>query len=86
MPSLAIEAVGTAAACCTTLRWVPQALRILRTKDAKAISLWTQAAFTLGLALWLAYGVLLGSFPLILANTITLALAGAILGLKLRYG
>ena len=65
---------------------MPQALRILRTKDAKAISLWTQAAFTLGLALWLAYGVLLGSFPLILANTITLALAGAILGLKLRYG
>ena len=86
MPSLAIEAVGTAAACCTTLCWVPQALRILRTTDAKAISLWTQAAFTLGLALWLAYGVLLGSFPLILANTITLALAGAILGLKLRYG
>jgi MtN3 and saliva related transmembrane protein len=86
MHPLLIETVGAIAACCTTLCWVPQAVRIIRTRDAKAISLWTQAVFTFGLVLWLAYGVLLGSFPLIVANTVTFALAATILVLKIRLG
>jgi MtN3 and saliva related transmembrane protein len=86
MSKLVIEFIGGAAACCTTFCWVPQALRILRTRDAKAISLWTQTVFTLGLALWLTYGLLIASYPLILANTITLLLAASILVLKIRFG
>ena len=61
MPSFEIEAVGMMAAIVTTLCWVPQAVRILRTRDTRAISLVTQSAFTCGIALWLAYGVLIGS-------------------------
>ena len=44
------------------------------------------STFTLGVALWLAYGVALAAWPIVVANAITLALAGAILGMKLRYG
>ena len=86
MSTLAVEAIGSLAACCTTLCWVPQAVRIIRTQDARAISLWTQAAFTLGVALWLAYGVMLWSFPLMASNTVTLLLSGSILALKIKLG
>ena len=81
-----IEMVGACAATVTTLCWVPQALRILRTRDTKAISLITQAAFTVGIALWLAYGILIESWPVTVANLVTLAIVGAILVLKLRFG
>ena len=86
MTSAAIETVGSAAALLTTLCWVPQAVRTIRTRDTRAISLWTQVGFGLGLALWLAYGVLIGSWPLVLANAVTLALGAVILAMKLRYG
>lgn len=86
MPSFEIEAVGMMAAIVTTLCWVPQAVRILRTRDTRAISLVTQSAFTCGIALWLAYGVLIGSLPIIAANAVTLVLVGAILVMKLNFG
>jgi MtN3 and saliva related transmembrane protein len=86
MAGLFVELVGGAAATLTTLCWVPQAVRILRTRDTRAISLATQAAFTLGIALWLAYGILIGSWPVTIANVVTLVLVAAILALKLRYG
>jgi len=86
MTPAAIETVGIFAAILTTLCWVPQAVRTIRTRDTKAISLPAQAAFTLGLVLWLAYGLLLGSLPLILANAVTLALVSTILAMKIRYG
>ncbi len=86
MPSFEVEAVGMMAAIVTTLCWVPQAVRILRTRDTRAISLVTQSAFTCGIALWLAYGVLIGSLPIIAANAVTLVLVGAILVMKLNFG
>ncbi|MGH2341488.1 SemiSWEET family sugar transporter [Segnochrobactraceae bacterium EtOH-i3] len=86
MPELATEAVGFAAAFLTTLCWVPQAIKILRSRDAAAISLITQLAFTVGIFLWLLYGFLLGRPSLIAANTVTFVLAAAILFLKLRFG
>jgi len=79
------EGVGSAAAACTTLCWLPQAVKIIREKRTEGISLITQSAFTLGLALWAAYGFLLNNRPLIYANVVTLAFALAILILKLRY-
>ncbi len=81
-----LQILGFAAALLTTLCWLPQALRTIRTKDTKSLSLLTQSAFTLGVALWLIYGILSGNAPIIFANTITFFLVGLILALKLRYG
>lgn len=80
------DLVGLAAAATTTLCWLPQALKTIRTRDARSLSLAAQAAFTTGLGLWLAYGVLIRDVPLIAANAVSFALAATILGLKLRYG
>ncbi len=81
-----IEILGFAAATLTTLCWVPQAVQTIRTRDTRSISLSTQGFFALGIILWLAYGLLLMSWPLILANAITLCPILIILGMKLRYG
>jgi MtN3 and saliva related transmembrane protein len=86
MPSLVTETVGMAAAALTTLCWVPQAVRIIRTRDTRAISLATQATLASGVVLWIAYGCLLGSMPLVAANAVTLVLVTAILVMKLRFG
>lgn len=81
-----IETLGFLAAACTTLCWVPQAVRTIRTRDTKAISLWMQVFMVIGIGLWLAYGLLIMSWPLIASNVVTLGLVGIILGLKLRFG
>ena len=86
MNPLVTDALGMAAAALTTLCWVPQAVRTIRTRYTRAISLWTQVAFSLGLALWLVYGLLIGSWPLVIANTVTLALVTVILLMKIRHG
>ncbi len=80
------EALGYVAAALTTLCWAPQAIHIIRTRDTRAISLVTQTAFTLGVALWLGYGLMIGSTPVIAANAVTLVLTALILSLKLRFG
>ena len=80
-----IEGIGSVAAVCTALCWVPQSLKIIREKQAQGISLVTQLMFTLGIALWLAYRLLLHNWPILLANAITLVLSLVILILKVRY-
>jgi MtN3 and saliva related transmembrane protein len=80
-----IEGIGSVAAVCTTLCWVPQSLKIIREKQTQGISIATQVVFTLGIALWLVYGLLLHNWPILLANAITLVFALVILILKLRY-
>lgn len=86
MSPLMLEAVGLSAAVLTTLCWLPQAAKIIRSKETGGLSLVTQAAFSLGVAFWLAYGILLGSPSIILANGATLGLSLVILALKIRYG
>lgn len=81
-----ISLIGLAAAFVTTVCWVPQAWRIIRTRDTQAISLPAYAGFAAGIALWLVYGIALRDAPLILANSVTLALQLTIVSLKLRYG
>ena len=78
------EWVGYVAATLTTASFVPQALLTLRTRRADGISLPMYAMFTTGVALWLAYGVLTGAWPVIAANAITLVLAGLILATAWR--
>ena len=77
--------IGSLAAACTTLCWVPQAVKIIREKQTKGISLVTQVVFTAGIALWLIYGLLLTNWPLIAANAVTLVFSLVILILKVRY-
>jgi MtN3 and saliva related transmembrane protein len=77
--------IGYLAASLTTLAFLPQALHTFRTRDVSGISLGMYGLFTAGVALWLVYGLLLGAWPIIVANAVTLALALAILAMKLRY-
>lgn len=77
--------LGLFAAVCTTLAFVPQVLHTLRTRDTRSLSLGMYVTFTVGVAAWLAYGLLRRDVPLIVANAVTLALAGAVLWCKLRY-
>ena len=74
------------AATLTTIAFIPQVKKIWNSKSAKDVSLGMFIVFCTGVALWLAYGILLGEMPIIVANTITLALALAILAMKLKYG
>lgn len=79
------EAIGTLAACLTTASFVPQAWLSFRTRDVRGVSLLMYSVFTAGVALWLVYGLLLDSWPMVIANAITLGLALMILGMKLSY-
>ena len=81
-----LEWLGFAAAALTSASFIPHAVMTIRTRDTRGISLGMYAIFTVGVALWLAYGIALDSWPMIVENTATLALAGTILVLKMRYG
>lgn len=77
--------IGLAAGLLTTLAFVPQVLKIWRTRSAKDISLRTYVFFSIGVALWLVYGILRQEPPIILWNAVTLVLAIAIVAMKLRF-
>ncbi|MCA8900250.1 MAG: SemiSWEET family sugar transporter [Hyphomonas sp.] len=79
-----IDGVGILAAMLTTLSFLPQAILVLRTRKTDGISLTMYAMFTAGVAGWLAYGLMSGALPVILANAVTLVLASIILGLKIQ--
>lgn len=79
------ELIGYVAASLTTASFVPQAWHTFQTRDVRGISLGMYSVFTAGVACWLVYGLLLGAWPIVIANCITLALAAAILVMKLRY-
>lgn len=78
--------IGSAAATLTTTAFIPQAWQVWRTRHTADISLGMYSLFTLGVALWLIYGILLDSWPIVIANTITLLLAGAVLLMKIKFG
>jgi len=81
-----LEWFGYAAAVLTTGSFIPQAVMTIRTRNTTGVSRGMYIIFTLGVALWLAYGIAIDSLPMILANSVTLLLAATILALKLRYG
>jgi len=78
-----VEALGYLAAALTTLSFVPQAVKVIKTRDTASLSLLMYVAFTCGVALWLAYGVLIEDKAVIFANFVTLLLAVTILSIKL---
>ncbi len=75
---------GTLAAFLTTASFLPQAILVLRTRNTEGLSLVMYAMFTTGIACWLAYGLMIDSLPIILANAITILLASVILIIKIR--
>ena len=78
--------VGYVAGLLCTIAFLPQAWLTFRTRDVSGISLGMYSLFTTGVALWLLYGILLGAWPIVIANAVTLALACGILAMKLKYG
>lgn len=77
--------VGYAAAVLTTVAFVPQALKSWQTRDLSGVSLPMYSLFTAGVVMWFVYGVMLGSWPIIIANAITIILASVVLTLKLMH-
>ncbi len=83
--TLALEWTGYVAATLTTLAFVPQAWKTIRSKDTRSISLGMYVVFTIGIGFWLAYGFVLDSIPMILSNIVTVGLSATILAMKLKY-
>lgn len=80
-----IYITGLLAALCTTISFIPQAIRTIRTKDTSGISLSMYAVFSFGTLLWFLYGIFTWNVPIELANGITLIFAMIILIYKLKY-
>lgn len=81
-----ITIIGFVAATCTTVSFIPQVWHILKTRDTKGISLNMYIIFAIGVFCWLLYGCFLSSLPIIIANSVTLLLALAILVFKIKLG
>lgn len=81
-----VELIGSVAAFLTTACFFPQVHKVLTTRDTKSISLVMYTLFTLGVALWFVYGVLLVKWPIIIANIVTFTCSVIILAAKIRYG
>jgi MtN3 and saliva related transmembrane protein len=80
-----LDILGLTATCFTTSAFVPQVWRTWRTRDVSGISLATYAVITVGLALWLIYGLLRGDLPLIVANAVMVVLTAAIAIMKIAF-
>jgi MtN3 and saliva related transmembrane protein len=80
-----INFIGYIAATCTTVAFLPQLIRVVRLRSAREISLGMFCVFSMGTALWLTYGLLSHSMPVVVANAVTFVLSLSILVLKLRY-
>lgn len=79
------DLIGLLAGVLTTIAFVPQLLKIYATKSGKDVSARMFVMFSAGVALWLVYGIMIRSLPVIIANLVTLGLAIAIMVLKVRY-
>ncbi|MCK5611526.1 SemiSWEET transporter [Candidatus Pacearchaeota archaeon] len=80
-----ITTIGLLAAICTTMAFLPQAIKIIKTKHTKDLSLNMYLVLVIGVILWLTYGILIQDLPLIIANGITLMFTSTILTLKIKY-
>jgi MtN3 and saliva related transmembrane protein len=86
LPAPIVDVIGNAGAVLTTVCWLPQAIKVIRDRETRALSLPTNLAFMIGMILWLVYGMALPDWPLIWSSSITVALMIVIVALKVRYG
>lgn len=85
MTASLVEDIGFVAAFLTTAAFVPQLIRVMKLRSAREISLGTFVMFSVGVFMWLMYGIYTGSRPVIASNVVTLVLSVSILILKLKY-
>jgi MtN3 and saliva related transmembrane protein len=81
----AVELIGGVAGLLTTIAFVPQVIKVVRTKSTKDLSKGMCLTFSIGLFMWLIYGICVGSIPIVLANGVTLLLSSTILWYKQKY-
>ena len=81
-----VDWLGTVAGLCTTIAFLPQVVKVWRTRSARDISLGMYAILAIGIVFWLAYGWILGIWPVIIANAVTLVLVAVVIAMKLRWG
>jgi MtN3 and saliva related transmembrane protein len=86
MSSVLVNTIGASAAALTTVCWVPQAVKIIRERDTRAISLSGTTLCVVGVLLWLVYGLAITDGPLISSSIVTFAMTAIILVLKIRHG
>ncbi len=79
------QIIGFIAGVCTTIAFLPQALKVIKTRKTRDISLWMYIIFITGVACWLVYGVMITQYPVIIANGATLILAFIVLIYKIIY-
>lgn len=79
------DVVGTGAALCSMTSFVPQIVKLVRERDAESVSLRMYAVTVTGFSLWIAYGLMIGSWPIAASNVVCLTLSGTILFLKWRF-
>ena len=80
-----VDLIAGIAGACTTVSFLPQVIKVYRTRHTKDLSLPMYIIFSLGVLLWTRYGILINSWPIIIANGITLMLSVYILAMKIRY-
>jgi MtN3 and saliva related transmembrane protein len=83
--SFIIKYIGFLVTFCTTISFLPQAIKVYKSKSTKDISLYMFLIFTIGTFCWLIYGIVISSVPIMIANTITLILSFFILIYKIKY-
>ena len=81
-----VSLIGLIAGTCTTISFLPQVIKIARSKETKALSLPMYIVLATGIFLWTVYGIFTGDMPIVLANSISLVLALTVLVLKIKYG
>ena len=81
-----VSIIGLFAGTCTTISFLPQVIKIVKSKETKALSLPMYIVLAAGLSLWTVYGIFMGDIPIVLANSISLSLAATVLILKVKYG
>jgi MtN3 and saliva related transmembrane protein len=86
LPVSAIPWIGAIGAVLTTICWLPQAIRLVRDKDTRAISLTANLTFGIGLIFWLIYGIAIVDWPLIASNAVSVVFTSVIVAMKLRHG
>lgn len=85
LSSWLVELIGSAAAVLGTLCWLPQSVKVIREKQTAGISLAANLMLLSAVSLWMIYGLMIGSWPLVVANAISTALVSTIVFMKLRY-
>ncbi len=81
-----VSLIGLIAGTCTTISFLPQVIKIARSRETKALSLPMYIVLATGIFLWTVYGIFMGDMPIVLANSISLVLALTVLVLKIKYG